>query len=90
MRYTKQSRVIKDHDYIPRDHSTVEDDYLKKKFARIIAEQKAKQKAEAEKAKPLPQASSTAISKWKYRLVSAIGQRLKTWLSILVKGLFNW
>lgn len=55
MRYTKQSRVIKDHDYVPADHSSAEESYLKKKFARIIAEQKAKQKAEAEKAKPLPQ-----------------------------------
>lgn len=53
MRYTKQSKVIKDHNYIPADQSTVEDDYLKKKFARIIAEQKANQKAE--EAKPLPQ-----------------------------------
>lgn len=55
MRYTKQSKVIKDHNYTQADFSSVEDDYLKKKFARIIAEQKAQQKAEAEKAKPLPQ-----------------------------------
>lgn len=53
MRYTKQSKVIKDHNYVPADHSSREDQYLKKKFARIIAEQKAKQKAE--EAKPLPQ-----------------------------------
>lgn len=48
MRYTKQSKVIKDHEYTQADFSTSEDNYLKKKFARIIAEQKAQQKAAQE------------------------------------------
>jgi len=48
MRFTKQSKVIKDHSYVPADHSSREDQYLKKKFARIIAEQK-KAKEEAER-----------------------------------------